>query len=91
MSKDERLSRTSTTPIEKLEATEVAIEHDLGQIAGKPSRHQRKIIENLSRLQRSLRGPENLLDRGGYSRPFPPAPPHQSKDRDTVLFTDSAS
>jgi hypothetical protein len=38
-------------------------------------RRQQVLVEGLRRLQDSLRGPEDLLDRANYSRPFPPAPP----------------
>jgi hypothetical protein len=40
-------------------------------------RSQRKLIEDLTRLQDSLRGPEVLIDRTNYSRPFPPPAPRQ--------------
>jgi hypothetical protein len=42
---------------------------------------QRKLIEDLTRLQNSLRGPEILIDRTNYSRPFPPSPSRQDGKR----------
>ena len=38
------------------------------------SRRQRRLLSDLTLLHHSLRSPENLLDRGAYSRPFPPRP-----------------
>ena len=50
-------------------------------IGEEPSNRQRRLLHDLGRLHRSLRSPENLLDRGGYSRPFPPRQ-HDRKRQD---------
>jgi len=39
---------------------------------GDLSEAQFRLLENLERLTHSLQGPEDSLDRHGYSRPFPP-------------------
>ena len=57
---------------EELAATERAIEGDFAEFVEKPDGHQKKLLVELGRLHMSLRGPENLLDKGGYSRPIPP-------------------
>lgn len=41
-------------------------------------RRQQIVVEGLKRLHDSLRGPEDLLDRANYSRPFPPTAPRDS-------------
>jgi len=69
MSQDEKELRKS---IEKLETQETAIQQEIAELAGTPSEHQRLILEDLTRLQHSLRGPEDMLDKRSYSRPFPP-------------------
>jgi hypothetical protein len=48
------------------------IQQELQGALGEPDKRQRKLIANLDRLRRSLLGPEDLLDRTSYSRPFPP-------------------
>lgn len=58
-----------------------AIPKDLQGVLGEPSGRQRRLIANLDRLRRSLLGPEDLLDRTSYSRPFPPHN-HHSKGTD---------
>jgi hypothetical protein len=88
MSHDDRGLRTA---IEKLEATEVAIEHDIGEALGKPTSIQKRIIADLTRLQQSLRGPEIQLDKRSYSRPFPPAPVRYSKETGVVISSASQS
>lgn len=42
---------------------------------GDLSESQSRLLEKLERLTHSLQGPEDSLDRHGYSRPFPPARP----------------
>ena len=42
---------------------------------GELSDSQFRLLQNLERLTHSLQGPEDSLDRHGYSRPFPPARP----------------
>lgn len=53
-------------------AASAAIQQELQGVLGEPSGRQRRLIANLDRLRRSLLGPEDLLDRTSYSRPFPP-------------------
>jgi hypothetical protein len=69
MSQDEKSLRKS---IDRLEATESVLQQEVGELINTPSRRQREILEDLNRLQNSLRGPEDLLDRSSYSRPIPP-------------------
>jgi hypothetical protein len=63
--------------VHKLEATEAAIQHEIRDFIGEPNTSQRQLLEDLARLRRSLRGPEEVLDKGSYSRPFPPRPLHR--------------
>jgi hypothetical protein len=68
---------------EKLETAEAALEDEFeGALLNTPSGQQRRIFENLNRLYISLRGPETLLDRVNYSRPFPPKPPKREPSYD---------
>jgi hypothetical protein len=53
-------------------APEQVIAQELGALIGEPDRRQKELLEDLERLHHSLHGPEDLLDRGNYSRPFPP-------------------
>jgi hypothetical protein len=78
MSQDEKSLRHA---IEKLEATETAVQREISAVIGTPDKRQKELLENLSRLQHSLRGPEELLDRRSYSRPFPPLPSRQHKEK----------
>ena len=78
MSQDEKTLRHA---MERLEATETAIQQEIGGLVGKPDKRQKELLENLSRLQHSLRGPEELLDRRSYSRPFPPLPSRHHKEK----------
>lgn len=73
------------TAVEKLEATEAAIEHDIGEAFGTTSPMQNTLIEDLTRLQRSLQGPEIYIDRHSYGRPFPPQPPRYTKETGVVI------
>jgi hypothetical protein len=89
MSHDDRGLRTT---VEKLEATEVAIEHDIHDIdetLGKPTAAQKQVIEDLTRLQFSLRGPEIQLDKHSYSRPIPPKQVRYSKETGVVISSAS--
>jgi hypothetical protein len=79
MSQDERALRNA---IERVEATEAVIQHEIAEVIGTPTRRQKELLEDLVRLQQSLRGPEDLLDRRGYSRPFPPRPSRQRKEEE---------
>lgn len=86
MNPDERVPRTA---VGKPEPAEAALE-ELGEFIGGPTRRQKEIIASLSRLQHSLRGPEDLLDKRSYSRPLPPAPSHQGKEKGMVLASGTA-
>lgn len=86
MNQDERVSRAA---VGKPEPAEAALE-ELGEFIGGPTRRQKEIIASLSRLQQTLRGPEDLLDKRSYSRPLPPAPPQHSKGKGVVLASGTA-
>ena len=60
--------------LQKQATEETAIEHDLEYAFGEPNKQQQDLIADLDRLYRSLRGPERILDRSSYSRPFPSKP-----------------
>lgn len=84
MNQDERTLRNV---VERVEAAEAAIQHEIGEVIGTPTRRQRELLDDLVRLQHSLRGPEDLLDRRGYSRPFPPRPSRyqrKEEERDRI-------
>jgi DNA integrity scanning protein DisA with diadenylate cyclase activity len=55
------------------------IGEELGELIGKLDRHQKELLDDLVRLDQSLHGPEELLDRGDYSRPIPPREQHPKK------------
>ena len=57
--------------VQTTDPAEQALQQELAQFMGFPDADQKKILANLARLHHSLRGPENLLDKGNYSRPFP--------------------
>ena len=66
---------------EKTDPAAQALEHEFSQFLGFPDVDQKKILADLTRLHRSLRGPEGLLDKGNYSRPFPEVQhPAEGKD-----------
>jgi hypothetical protein len=46
---------------------------------GSLDHHQRAILRELTRLHRSLRGPQTMLETAGHLNrpPFPPPPPHR--------------
>ena len=51
---------------------------------GTKKRHSQKVgsnPRNVKRLDHSLRGPENLLDKSNYSRPIPPRSPMRRKKK----------
>jgi hypothetical protein len=58
--------------IQKLDAIEADIDTQFRGLTDEPNRRQKHLLDDLNRLVDSLRGPEELLDRGNYSRPFPP-------------------
>ena len=83
MGQDDRELRKA---IERLETRETAIQHEI-ELAGSPTHRQKRILDDLTRLQHSLRGPEEVLDKHGYSRPFPPkASSHQKEGGTTEPF-----
>ena len=55
--------------------TRVSFQSGPGEYSGVKVSHQQQLIESLARLYQSLLGPNDLLDREGYSRPFPPPTP----------------
>jgi hypothetical protein len=57
---------------EKPDPASTSFQEELGEYLGFPDPDEQKIIADLNRLHHSLRGPENLLDKGNYSRPYPP-------------------
>ncbi len=65
---------------DELAATERAIQADFADFIEKPDGQQKKLLVELGRLHMSLRGPENLLDKGGYGRPIPPPVHHKTQD-----------
>ena len=77
MDQDDRKLRKA---INKLETRETAIQHEL-EAGGATTHRQRRILDDLTRLQHSLRGPEEALDKHGYSRPFPPKPSRHHNER----------
>ena len=76
MGQDEKELRKA---IDKPEIQETAIENEL-EALNSPTHRQRRILDDLTRLQHSLRGPEEALDKHGYSRPFPPKPSRHQKE-----------
>lgn len=48
----------------------------------KATSNQAQIVADLERLYYSLRGPEGMLDKANYSRPFPPGPVRGGKQSD---------
>jgi hypothetical protein len=69
---DEDLGKEILQAVEGLGASEKAIQEQFGELIGEPDNRQQELLADLLRLHQSLRGPEQLLDRGSYSRPFPP-------------------
>jgi hypothetical protein len=65
------------TALQQIDKTEEGIQGDFDHFVDKPTNRQQVLLENLDNLLHSLRGPEHLLDRTNYSRPFPPKPPGQ--------------
>jgi hypothetical protein len=61
-----------TLVVQTQDPAEQTIAEEIGQFVEEPDTHQKGIMVELARLHLSLRGPENLLDRGNYSRPIPP-------------------
>ena len=60
------------TAVEGIERKEGDIDRLLGGLMNEPDRAQNKLLRQLDMLLESLLGPEDLLDDGNYSRPFPP-------------------
>jgi hypothetical protein len=68
-------SDSSDTGLDTELDTGMAAQGEPGEIFGEGVSHQQQLLENLARLYDSLRGPDDLLDQEGYSRPFPPQKP----------------
>lgn len=66
------LEETDIAFVETLGPAEPANQEELGELLGKLTPRQNKLLANLRRLFHSLRGPEDVLDEDNYSRPFPP-------------------
>jgi hypothetical protein len=58
--------------VEQRDTAAEANQQELGELLGKLTPQQQKLLANLRRLHHSLRGPEDVLDEDNYSRPFPP-------------------
>lgn len=69
MQKDDEVKEIPV--VEEADPAAQAIEEEFAQFLGFPDADQKRALANLARLHRSLRGPEGLLDKGYYSRPFP--------------------
>lgn len=66
--------------VEETNLAEQAAQEELGELLGKLTPRQQKLLANLRRLHHSLRGPEDVLDEDNYSRPFPPQIRVSTKD-----------
>lgn len=62
---------TDEKVLKAITASETEITADFDALVGSPDTYQQKILKDLVRLQYSLRGPEEALDQGNYSRPIP--------------------
>jgi hypothetical protein len=78
--KNQRNEVDGIVVVQPPDPAEQAFQQELANFMGFPDADQKTILTNLARLHHSLRGPEGLLDRGNYSRPFPP----KSKDPQTT-------
>jgi hypothetical protein len=58
--------------LKTLDATERAIQEEIGEFVGSLDKNQKTLLANLVRLHHSLRAPEDELDQDNYSRRFPP-------------------
>jgi len=68
--------------VENASAAEPANQEELGELLGKLTPRQNKLLTNLRRLYHSLRGPEDVLDEDNYSRPFPPQIRNTTSNKD---------
>jgi hypothetical protein len=66
--------REIVAAIEELNATQAANQKQAGQFLGELDTDQQRNLDDLGRLYDTLgrRGPEQMLDTVGYSRPVPP-------------------
>ena len=71
--------REMVKAVEGIERKEGDIDRLLGGLMNEPDRKQKKLLRDLNLLLESLRGPEDSLDRGNYSRPFPPGNKYSSR------------
>lgn len=83
MHKDEEVKEIVV--VEKTDPAAQAIEEEFALFLGFPDVDQKKALANLARLHRSLRGPEGLLDKGNYSRPFPPPVSERPRTTEPVV------
>jgi len=77
--------------VEKPDPAVQALQDEFAQYLGFPDVDEKKILANLNRLHQSLRAPEALLDKGNYSRPFPPPPPNPNPKPQQTNSTASAA
>lgn len=77
---EEKSQENKILAVEVLDPTEASILEELGSLFDLPDKRQKQLLEDLVRLHHSLHGPEGLLDRGNYSRPFPPPPQNQQSN-----------
>jgi hypothetical protein len=68
----EDIEMTDIAFVENAITAEPANQEEFGELLGKLTPRQNKLLANLRRLFHSLRGPEDVLDEDNYSRPFPP-------------------
>lgn len=61
------------------DATDMVLLEEASGFIGETTGEE-ELLAGLGRLYHSLRGPEHLLDKGGYSRPLPTRPPRGKKD-----------
>jgi hypothetical protein len=78
----------SVAPAEALtvnEREDVTIHLEQDEFVRQPgslNRHQLEVLHQLTRLHRSLRGPQTMLETaGGFNRPFPAPPNRQPPHR----------
>jgi hypothetical protein len=69
---DEDPGKEILQAVEGLGASEKAIQEQFGELISEPDNRQQALLADLLRLHKSQHGPEQMLDRGSYSRPFPP-------------------
>jgi hypothetical protein len=68
----EDIETTNIALVDNTSDAQLANQEQVGELLGKLTPRQNKLLDNLRRLFHSLRGPEDVLDEDNYSRPFPP-------------------